>query len=215
MQTATFTDLFTSDSAYQYSARVNWGDGTPASSGAIGGSSGSFDISATHTYDCYGSYSIGIIVTDSDQGKTVGIGSASVANVSPIAVDDEHSMIHDRQLQTTLASPPRGVLANDLDSCYQLTASVVTDPQHGTLTLQSDGTFTYTPAPGFVGDDSFGYFASDGWAGDLATATIDVTNVAPVVVDDTYSVIHDRTLIVQLRTSAAIRRKRQFFLQGV
>lgn len=51
-----------------------------------------------------------------------------------------------------------GVLAND--SPTGLTASIVTDPVHGIMVLAADGSLTYTPAPGYVGADPFGYRAT-------------------------------------------------------
>jgi len=57
----------------------------------------------------------------------------------------------------------------------------------GTLVKNADGTFTYTPPEGFVGQDSFTYTTSDGQNGvssESATAIITVTNALPVVGDD-------------------------------
>ena len=45
-----------------------------------------------------------------------------------------------------------------------LTAVLVTGPAHGTLTLNADGCFTYTPAANYNGTDSFTYTANDGAA---------------------------------------------------
>ena len=60
-----------------------------------------------------------------------------------------------------MAAP--GVLANDTDPDGDpLTAVLVTGPSHGTLTLNANGSFTYTPAANFTGTDSFTYRASDG-----------------------------------------------------
>ena len=42
------------------------------------------------------------------------------------------------------------------------TAVLVSGPTHGTLTLNADGTFTYTPAANYNGADSFTYKANDG-----------------------------------------------------
>jgi hypothetical protein len=54
------------------------------------------------------------------------------------------------------------VLINDLDPDGEsLTAVLSTPPAHGTLVLNADGSFVYTPAPGFVGTDSFIYRAMD------------------------------------------------------
>ena len=50
---------------------------------------------------------------------------------------------------------------------------------NGSLTLNSDGSFTYTPDSGFAGSDSFTYTANDGTAGsNLATVTITVNPTA-------------------------------------
>ncbi|CUS37543.1 hypothetical protein COMA1_40108 [Candidatus Nitrospira nitrosa] len=69
------------------------------------------------------------------------------------------------------------VLTNDRDpEGKPLTAVRVSGPTNGTLTLNSNGTFTYRPNTGFVGTDSFTYRASDGTAtSNLATVTITVT----------------------------------------
>ena len=55
------------------------------------------------------------------------------------------------------------VLDNDSDADGDaLTATKVSDPAQGTLTIDVDGAFTYTPTSGFVGVDSFTYKANDG-----------------------------------------------------
>ncbi|MFH1725690.1 MAG: Ig-like domain-containing protein, partial [Elusimicrobiota bacterium] len=55
-----------------------------------------------------------------------------------------------------------GVLANDSDPDGDpLTAVQDTDPDHGGLSLNPDGSFTYTPDPTFCGTDGFTYMASD------------------------------------------------------
>ena len=68
------------------------------------------------------------------------------------------------------------VLANDSSpDGGALTAVLVAGPQHGTLTLQSDGGFLYTPNAGFTGTDSFQYQAEDGTTlSNVATVTLDV-----------------------------------------
>ena len=63
---------------------------------------------------------------------------------------------------TTLVVAAPGVLANDTDpNGDALTAVLVTNPAHGTLTLNADGSFTYTPTGGYTGPDSFIYRARD------------------------------------------------------
>ena len=66
----------------------------------------------------------------------------------------------------------------------------------GSVTVQSDGSFVYTPAAGYVGSDSFTFTAGDSNGDSSPTiATISVTDTAPVAVADSYSVPHDQTLV--------------------
>ena len=85
-----------------------------------------------------------------------------------------------------LTVPAPGVLGNDSDPDGDpLTAVLVTGPSHGSLTLNANGSFSYTPAADFAGSDSFSYRASDGTVSSSpATVTITVTpvNDAPRVV---------------------------------
>src|SRR5205823_6375448 len=113
------------------------------------------------------------------------------------ANDDNYTTAEDTQL--TVSAP--GVLANDSDvDSDALSAVLVSNPTHGTLTLNGDGSFTYMPALNFNGIDSFTYKASDGQAqSGVATVTITVTplNNAPVAVnDDSYTTPEDTQLTV-------------------
>ena len=57
------------------------------------------------------------------------------------------------------------MLGNDSDvDGDALTAVLVSGPANGTLTLNADGSFTYTPDANFNGTDSFTYKANDGTA---------------------------------------------------
>lgn len=82
-------------------------------------------------------------------------------NYLPVVVNDSYSTTAGTEL--SIAAP--GVLANDTDMDGDaLTAVEVTDPAHGMLTLNGDGSFVYTPDAGYVGSDSFTYLANDGTA---------------------------------------------------
>ena len=102
-------------------------------------------------------------------------------NDAPVAVNDIYSTNEDTPL--TVTAP--GVLANDTDiDGDALTAQLLAVPANGTLTLNSNGSFTYTPAANYNGPDSFTYRASDG-TGSSNTATVTITvipvNDAPVI----------------------------------
>ncbi|MDQ4133624.1 MAG: cadherin-like domain-containing protein [Actinomycetota bacterium] len=108
--------------------------------------------------------------------KTVTI-TVKAVNDAPVAVNDTYA--------TTTAvpltrGPDTGVLDNDTDvDSTTLTATDASDPEHGTVIVGADGSFTYTPDLGFSGIDSFTYKASDGTA-KSAAATVTITVSAPV-----------------------------------
>jgi T5SS/PEP-CTERM-associated repeat protein/VCBS repeat-containing protein len=93
-----------------------------------------------------------------------------------------------------------GVLANDTDADGDaLTAVLVQRPQHGTVTLYRDGSFTYVPDSTFAGSDSFAYRADDGIFTSAPT-TVRVSNLPPAARDDAYAVDEDATLTVPAAT---------------
>ncbi len=74
-----------------------------------------------------------------------------------------------------------GLLANDRDVDGDvLTAVLVRNVGHGTLTLHPDGSFVYVPTPTYAGTDQFTYLVTDGSldSGEV-TVTIVVEEVAP------------------------------------
>ncbi|MGO7984244.1 Ig-like domain-containing protein, partial [Rhizobium johnstonii] len=73
-----------------------------------------------------------------------------------------------------------GVLGNDRGS--GLTVSAHTAPAHGSVTIATNGGYTYTPANGYSGPDSFTYMALDG-NGSTTVQTVRIT-VTPVGADD-------------------------------
>jgi fibronectin-binding autotransporter adhesin len=99
--------------------------------------------------------------------------SISVTNTAPSATADNYEMVADNTLVVSAA----GVLANDTDAESQpLTVGAprpASGPSHGSLSLNADGSFSYTPTPGFEGSDSFTYTAADvGTTSTPATVTI-------------------------------------------
>ena len=91
---------------------------------------------------------------------TITVNQAAPANSAPVAADDAYDAEQDGTLVVDAAN---GVLANDADpDGDDLTAVLEVGPANGTLTLNPDGSFAYTPNPGFVGSDSFSYRAFDG-----------------------------------------------------
>ncbi|MGH3752410.1 MAG: Ig-like domain-containing protein, partial [Pseudonocardiaceae bacterium] len=94
------------------------------------------------------------------------------------AVGDTYTTSED----TPLTVPAPGVLGNDTGG--PLTATLGAGPAHGTVTLNADGSFSYTPAANFAGTDSFTYTASNGpttSAPVTVTITVTAVNDAPTV----------------------------------
>jgi iduronate 2-sulfatase len=94
-------------------------------------------------------------------------------NSAPVATADSYTAAY----QTALNVPAPGVLANDTDADGdQLQSILVSGPTKGSLTLNLDGSFTYTPNDRYYGVDSFTYNATDIRAGpdalDSATVTV-------------------------------------------
>lgn len=123
--------------------------------------------------------------------------TVSPVNDAPVAVADSYNATRNTTLTVAAAS---GVLANDSDAdADTLTATVVTQVSHGTLSLNSDGAFTYAPNTDYSGSDSFTYRASDGsLTSNTVTVTINVAaaNAAPVGVADSYTANEDATLTI-------------------
>jgi len=166
----------------------------------------SVDANGTLTYtaatNATGSATFSVFVQDSGGTANGGNNTSApqmftitvyLADVPPVANPDSYVV---QQNGSLTVSGANGVLANDTDiEGNPLTASLLNGPSHGTLNLNSDGSFTYTPQPGYIGVDSFTYTASDGLGG--STAAITLTVSGPVYAfDDAYAAIMGQTLNV-------------------
>ena len=118
----------------------------------------------------------------------------AATNNAPVAQDDGYATTKN----APLVVPIDGVLNNDTDPDGDaISAALLTSPAFGALSWGGDGSFTYTPAAGFVGVDAFTYQATDGAASsNIATVTVTVSNSAPVAVDDAYATGWGQTLTV-------------------
>ena len=128
--------------------------------------------------------------------------AAGTENDPPVAVDDSYDAFED----TPLNVPAPGVLDNDYDPDEDnITVSDNTQPANGSVALNADGSFTYTPNANFFGDDTFTYIICDDGTPsmcsiDPATVTISVApgtgNEPPVAVDNSYNALEDTQLNV-------------------
>jgi hypothetical protein len=105
-------------------------------------------------------------------------GSSSSTNRAPIAAADTYRGMSNEWLVIPAAA---GVLTNDWDADGDvLSVSLVATVTHGTLVLNTNGSFTYAPEAGFAGTDSFAYVVYDGRTSSVpATVWIQVEAPAP------------------------------------
>jgi len=190
--------------AVQFSAAVVWpaGTGTPTGTVAFRDGATTFataplqpngTASASTTFAAAGQHPI----TAQYSGDANFGGSTSptlaqnvqAVNHPPVAANDAYAVNED----TPLTVPAPGVLGNDSDPDGKpITAVKVGDPAHGTVTLNADGSFTYTPAANYNGPDAFTYHASDGTL-TSATATVSIT-VNPVNDPPSFTAGPDQTV---------------------
>ncbi|MBA3722725.1 MAG: tandem-95 repeat protein, partial [Parachlamydiaceae bacterium] len=179
---STFTDPNHALTSGSFIATINWDDGTPTTTGVVSGSDGNFSISGTHTYSSSagGNHNAQIHIVDvygsaADVAEIIGI---------PVTNNDTYSDNTTSTNRTITINASQGVLSNDAG--INLTAKLFTGPSHGSLTLNSDGSFSYTANAGYSGPDSFKYQAIDSnqVASYIATANITDTipaNIAPTL----------------------------------
>lgn len=96
---------------------------------------------------------------DTRIGDGTGVGTILNDDHAPVVVADKYTTTKDQPVIVSAA----GVLANDSDADGDpLSASLLQSPANGSVVMQPDGSFIYTPKPGYVGNDSFSYQATDG-----------------------------------------------------
>ena len=98
------------------------------------------------------------------------------SNSPPQAVADDYEFFEDASLLESFITPAAGVLANDTDADGEtLTAVLVSEPSHGLLVLNDNGSFYYVPDHDFFGSDAFSYAAWDDFrASEPVTVSLEV-----------------------------------------
>lgn len=157
-------------------------------------------VDAVFTPDANGIFALYDRMLSLANGGASGAGMLVRLNVgavpeAPLAGNDAYVM--DKNAVLNIAAP--GVLANDGDANGDAITAMpgAQNVLNGTLVLNPDGSFIYTPTAGFSGVDAFTYTANDATGpSDPATVTISVANTAPAAVAESYSVDEDTLLTV-------------------
>ena len=130
-----------------------------------------FDYTVTDTFGKTDTATVSIEVRDLDDPS---------GNTSPIATDDTFSSFVDVPLSSSVISndtDPNGdvITIADVAGIAATTAQAIATTAGGTVTLNTDGTFTYTPPAGFIGEDTFDYSIVDpSGVTDDATVTLNI-----------------------------------------
>jgi hypothetical protein len=123
--------------------------------------------------DTMGDYQLGIAPL---QGCTPATDPADIISIRaiPCAYDDSYAVTEN----STLNVPATGLLGNDIDydsgDALTVTTTPVVDVSNGSLTLNADGSFSYSPNPEYVGSDTFTYEVCDSF-GLCDTAVVNLT----------------------------------------
>ena len=140
--------------------------------------------------DYNGSFSLKVVATSTETANQNRAISQSLLQVTVLAVDDAPvaksvnlGVQRDGYIDIDFAA-----LVSDADG-DALTLSLV-NPRNGTLTRNTDGTYRYTPKPGFIGSDSFSYTVTDGKRSATGTLNLNVASTlmstAQLTVDSTW-----------------------------
>ncbi len=183
------------------SSATNGGSGIPLPGGDADTTppiSGGADGSGTSGGNDVGGTGEGTGTGNGDTGET---GGGTV--VTPPPVNHAPTMAN-QSFSTKEDTPVAGrVVASDADG-DTLAFAKGNDPAHGTVAVNADGTFTYTPAKGYHGADSFTVTVSDGNGGST-TATVNVgvahVNHAPTMANQSFSTSEDTSVVGRLTAS--------------
>ena len=169
--------------------------GTGQAAFAVNPATGEITVANQALLDFEATPSVTLNITVSDSGapqlSDTAVITINLTNVNeaPTAGNDGPFVV---TRGTTLTVSAPGVLANDTDvDSPTLTAILVSGPTNGTLTLNPDGSFSYTNNGSATTSDSFTYKANDGLL-DSNSATVSFTVVAQATGSVTGVKFHDR-----------------------
>ncbi len=160
-------------------------------------SDGSFSYTPAKNFS--GTDSFSYYVTSGGLTSNIATVTISVVQVPLAPIINLPALSYTTNENTPLTVAAPGVLANVTDpNGLTLAAVLQTGPAHGTLALNSDGSFVYTPSANYSGSDSFVYLASNGKLFTPATVNLAVTQVplAPTVADSSFATSENETLVV-------------------
>jgi hypothetical protein len=152
---ATFTDPDTNATASEYSATIDWGDGSPTSAGTVSGpTAGTFTVTGSHTYADEGVYTTTVVITDSDTASntktvtsTATVGDAALTSGPPVPIIATEGMAFSGTVVGSFSDANPGATAADFTATIHwgdgspATVGVVAGPTGGPFTVSGSHTY--------------------------------------------------------------------------
>lgn len=171
----------------------------PDGSVVISGTGEDISVVLTPAANLSGSSIQTVTVTDGTYSATQNFNlTVAAVNDIPVANADTASTNEDNSVTFN-------VVTNDTDvEAGTLTVVSFTNPAHGTIVNNRDGTLTYSPSSNWNGTDSFTYTIADsnnGQATATVTMTVNPVNDAPNAVTDSATIVEDNAVTLNLLTN--------------
>ncbi|MAS03280.1 MAG: hypothetical protein CL534_01030, partial [Ahrensia sp.] len=162
-------------------------EGTPTAANGTVTVNADGTINYTPDAGFVGTDEISYVVTDGNGGSATATATITVerGNVAPVTAADAFETAEDTALENL------DILGNDVDGDGDtLSLDATPTAEHGTVSVNPDGTINYTPDADFNGADTITYQVSDGHGGTAAGSvaiTVTPVNDAPIANDDAYT----------------------------
>ncbi|WBX75623.1 Ig-like domain-containing protein [Tenacibaculum ovolyticum] len=147
----------------------------------------------TPAKDFVGNDSFTYTICDDGTPQSCDTATVTITVLPVIGTEENDAPVANNDTGTTEADIPvnGNLIANDFDlngDLITINTTPVTNPTNGTVIINADGTYTYTPTPGFIGVDTFEYEICDNGTPSLCDTAIVTINVnADNGLNDTYA----------------------------
>jgi hypothetical protein len=169
---ATFSDTDTANVSGDFTATINWGDGT-TTAGTVSGGSGTFTVSGTHTYAHAGHENVTVKLNDDAPGTATATANSS-ANVSTLARNDFNGDNKSDLLFQNDSTQHPDVMVEVLNGATIASSGTITTPR-GTV-VEASGDFNNDGKADIVVQTSDGTPQIWLMNGTTRTSTVTLTN---------------------------------------